>query len=72
MRPEPDIGIDAAMQLVDRTRRAATLRRIVASAHYAFLALTVLIAAFNAVGCARHQPPGGDLWMAVAKQEAVR
>lgn len=72
MRPEPDIGITEAMRLVDRTRRAATIRRVVTSAYYSFLLAAVLIAAFNAVGCARHQPPGEDLWIAVAQQEAAR
>jgi len=47
MRPEPDIGITAAMQLVDRTRRAALIRRMVAAAYYTFISLAVLIAALN-------------------------
>ena len=72
MRPEPDIGITEAMRLVDRTRRSANIRRVVTSAYYSFLLIAVTVAAFNAVGCARHQPPGGDLWIAVAKQETAR
>lgn len=50
MRPEPDIGIDRAIRLVDRTRRAARIRTVVEIGHYLLLVLAVALAAGKAWG----------------------